>query len=162
MAGGQFFIYTADFTNVGAGATGTSTIQMDTDADFIVDEVTVGAYLNAANGAAIAGTPLAPVGDSLIANNTMPTLGHVKVKCNQNNNVWTKTASDAGVYADLLRSNGAPRYLMSKPTCAAGDSLQFSLTNLSTVALNGQIVLFGRRVPKGQAQALAQAQKRAA
>ena len=34
--------------------------------------------------------------------------------------------------------------------------------DLSTVALNGQIVLFGRRVPKGQAQALAQAQKRAA
>jgi hypothetical protein len=149
------YTYLAVFAGVAASASQAYNLSIDAENDFIVDEIQPefqldGSYLSAIDGTPLVAFPTVISGSTLV----MPTLAHLRISVQNGANQWQSNTS--GVRVSGIKKNGSA-WLLSKPVLRASDSILFTLYNDGPATVKGQFQLVGRRVPKGQGDALAAA-----
>lgn len=149
-----YFVYVAEFSNVPAAGSQTVPLNIDTNTDFIADELHPSFQLNGAYLSAIDGTPLA-INGNVISGSTivLPTLAHLRGVFFNGSTNWQGPTQN-GVRLDVLKKLGTP-YLLSKPVLEAGTNLSIQVYNDGPAPVKGQIVFIGRRTPKGYGANLA-------
>lgn len=136
--------------NLANGATGSFTITIDGDADF-VDGLWTGRPVLAANVANVgnAGTALATEPDpspNAGENNTMPSAWGVLVQVEMNGSKFF----DAPVpWPTIFGEGDAPFVPLDRRVYPANSTVRFTLTNNSGQAIDARAVIHGRKVAPG-------------
>ena len=144
----HFFDYVADFPTIAPGQSATVAVRIDGNVHFIVDQLNAGFQLVAAFGTVLAGTPLprtsAP-GDAANVN-TIPTMAHLRCIITTTDRPWTQLTT--GVRMDILTGTGENGgWCPFKGAVAGNDSILVTVTNDAAVAVRGQVVFRGHKMP---------------
>lgn len=141
----HYFDYVAEFANIPAAGQATVTVKIDSAGHFIVDQLNGSFQLNGAFGAAIDGSPLSRDGNPLIANNTMPTLAHVRIAISSTDRQWHGGAT--AIRADTILGDARqPGWLAWKAAVQGGDSMQVTVFNDGPAPIKGQVVFAGHKM----------------
>ena len=141
-----FFDYIAEFANINAGQTVNIPVRIDSNVFFIAEMLNSSFQLNGAFGAAIDGSPLARDGNGLIANNTMPTMAHLRCAITTTDRPWTNLST--GVRMDLLTGTGQNGgWVPFKQSVAGGDVINVAVTNDGPTPVKGQVCFRGHKLP---------------
>ncbi len=142
-----FFDYVAEFPTIAPGATALIPVRIDSNVFFITEQINSSFQLVAALNQAVAGTPLPrTAANTAVNNNDMPTMAHLRCAISTTDRPWTNIST--GVRMDLLSGTGADGgWLPFKAAVAGGDVINVAVTNNAAVAVQGQVVFRGHKLP---------------
>lgn len=148
FARGNFYAMTLDWTQNAiaiSGASQDTSQKNDSGGNFVIRQLAMVAYLSAALGSAVIGTPL-PFDSSVTQNNnTMATLAHLRVQLKVNDGLVFRNP----IRANLLFGDGRQPFIPITPWLVkAGDTIFGTIYNDATTAgttLFAQIALIGEK-----------------
>lgn len=137
------FSYVGNATAIAAGASAQISIQIDTDADFVIERRDLIVTFNAASGGTIVGTPFPYDSSNTLANNTAPTLALVRIDLRTGGGI---AYQNGPINAKGWVTRNGETYPVTKQRIGRSETLLVTIYNDSAVAINAQVLLEGKKL----------------
>ena len=138
--------YGARFTtSIAAGGSFTKSFNIEAGLDFLVEKILASVRLAAAADAAVAGTPLPPMGDNKdgTGDNDLPTLHLIDVEISDGSQKWSNTPIPLAL---LAGDAGDPSYQLTKQLIEGNTNVEIKLTNNSAHAVVADVFFAGAKL----------------
>jgi len=131
-------------TGIGTGQSGQISIQIDTDADFIIERRDLVVTINAVQGStSIAGTPLPYEAQSTLANNSFPTLALIRIDLRTGGGIQYQNGP---INAKGWVTRNGETYPVTRQRIGRSETLIVTIYNDSPYTINAMVILEGKKV----------------
>jgi hypothetical protein len=130
-------------TGISAGGTSSISIQIDTDADFIIERRDLVISLNGAQSSSIAGTPYPYESLATLASNTFPTLALIRIDLRTGGGIQYQNGP---INAKAWCTRNGETYPVTRQRIGRSETLIVTIYNDSPYTINAMVVLEGKKV----------------